>query len=183
MTEYTSLREANIARQKIWDPNDAVDLDWRANELMGEIGEVCNVIKKLYRERIGLPGSRDTVEHLAEELADVVICLDLALLTYVEMVTPDVPVYDRARKVFRHGGPLRITASGAELGGMAGRFVESMRSFDTSAMYSPFIGVVIALSQLATDEDINLDVAVAKKFNATSTKMGFDIFLTVPDST
>ena len=35
------------------------------------------MIKKLERERYGIRGSRDTIEHLAEELADVIICVDL----------------------------------------------------------------------------------------------------------
>ncbi len=78
---YTSLRVANIARQAVWCPEQIPDLSFRGNELAGETGEVCNVIKKLERERLGWRGSRDTVEHLAEELADVVICADLCALS------------------------------------------------------------------------------------------------------
>jgi NTP pyrophosphatase (non-canonical NTP hydrolase) len=51
-----------------------LSLAYKGNELAGEAGEACNVIKKLERERLGMPGSRDTVAHLAEELADVIIC-------------------------------------------------------------------------------------------------------------
>lgn len=72
-----TLREANVSRQAEWDPSDKITLAYRGNELAGEIGEACNVIKKLERERLGIDGSRDTIEHLAEELADGVICLDL----------------------------------------------------------------------------------------------------------
>lgn len=71
------LRTANIKRQKEWDPYDKISLEYRGNELAGEVGEACNVIKKLARERLGIVGSRDTVSHLAEELADVIICCDL----------------------------------------------------------------------------------------------------------
>lgn len=70
------LREANNKRQIEWKATD-LDLSFKGNELAGEVGEVCNVIKKLERERMGIKGSRDTVEHLAEELSDVVICVDL----------------------------------------------------------------------------------------------------------
>lgn len=77
MSRYTNLRAANIARQAEWDPSDKITLVFRANELAGETGEACNVAKKLERERLGIAGSRDTVAHLAEELADVVICADL----------------------------------------------------------------------------------------------------------
>jgi len=71
------LRSANQRRQKEWDQKDVIDLSYRGNELAGEVGEACNVIKKLERERLGIGGSRDTIEHLAEELADVIICADL----------------------------------------------------------------------------------------------------------
>lgn len=75
------LREANVKRQAIWCSDEVPDLSFRGNELAGETGEANNVIKKLERERLGWRGSRDTVEHLAEELADVVICADLCAIT------------------------------------------------------------------------------------------------------
>lgn len=75
--EYDTLRSANIARQAEWDAGNQLTLAYRGNELAGEVGEACNVIKKLERERMGIRGSRATVEQLAEELADVVICADL----------------------------------------------------------------------------------------------------------
>lgn len=72
-----ALRKANLERQALWCPEQVPDLSFRGVELAGEAGEVCNVIKKLERQRLGWRGSRDTVEHLAEELADVIICADL----------------------------------------------------------------------------------------------------------
>lgn len=78
MTDHTNLRDANVARDIEWRAGAApLSLSFRGNELAGEVGEACNVLKKLERARLGLRGSRDTVEHLAEELADVVICCDL----------------------------------------------------------------------------------------------------------
>jgi NTP pyrophosphatase (non-canonical NTP hydrolase) len=74
---FTNLRAANISRQQEWDTGNQLTLSYRGNELAGETGEACNVIKKLERERLGIAGSRDTKEHLAEELADVIICVDL----------------------------------------------------------------------------------------------------------
>lgn len=71
------MRIANQLRQKEWDEDNRITLAYRGNELAGEVGEACNVIKKLERERIGIRGSRTTDEALAEELADVVICADL----------------------------------------------------------------------------------------------------------
>lgn len=73
----TSLRTANEVRQREWDGENKIDLAYRGNELAGEVGEACNIIKKIERERMGLRGTRATKEQLAEELADVVICADL----------------------------------------------------------------------------------------------------------
>ncbi|KAB2783716.1 MazG-like family protein [Brucella anthropi] len=76
-----TLRAANVARDQEWNTgSERLSLTFRATELAGEVGEACNVIKKLERERIGLVGSRDTKEHLAEELADIVICTDLVAM-------------------------------------------------------------------------------------------------------
>ena len=75
--EFATLRAANAHRQKLWDAGNQITLAYRGNELAGETGEACNVIKKLERERLGIRGSRATTEMLAEELADVVICADL----------------------------------------------------------------------------------------------------------
>ncbi len=73
-----TLRKANVTRQKTeWDVDNRISLSYRGNELAGELGEACNIIKKLDREALGIVGSRDTPEHLAEELADVIICVDL----------------------------------------------------------------------------------------------------------
>lgn len=79
--DMTNLRAANVARDQEWNTgSERVSMTFRATELAGEVGEACNVIKKLERERIGLVGSRDTKEHLAEELADIVICTDLVAM-------------------------------------------------------------------------------------------------------
>lgn len=77
MGKHTTLRAANTARQKEWDPGNQLTIAYRGNELAGEVGEACNLIKKIERERLGLRGSRATTQQLAEELADVVICADL----------------------------------------------------------------------------------------------------------
>jgi NTP pyrophosphatase (non-canonical NTP hydrolase) len=80
MSEYRTLREANFVRQQEWDKEDKITLAYRGNELAGETGEACNVIKKLERERMGIRGSRASLDQLAEELADVVICADLVAM-------------------------------------------------------------------------------------------------------
>lgn len=76
-TRFDTLREANEHRQREWDRDNKITLAFRGNELGGECGEAQNVIKKLERERLGIRGSRATLDDLADELADVVICADL----------------------------------------------------------------------------------------------------------
>lgn len=72
------LRNANTCRQLQWPGVKApVSDEFRGIELGGEVGEALNVLKKLVRERNGYGGSRATVQDLADELADVVICVDL----------------------------------------------------------------------------------------------------------
>ena len=79
----STLRKANLARHiEWWKTADGgfptkPSLSFRGNELAGEVGEACNVIKKLERERLGIAGSRATRDQLADELADVLICADL----------------------------------------------------------------------------------------------------------
>jgi len=77
---FSTLREANITRDIEWGAGQKFSLSYRGNELAGEVGEACNILKKLDRERMGLVGSRADLEKLADELADVVICVDLAAM-------------------------------------------------------------------------------------------------------
>jgi NTP pyrophosphatase (non-canonical NTP hydrolase) len=54
--------------------------DWMTAAL-GELGEAANVVKKMNRNRDGIPGNRETAEELraalADEIADAFIYLDL----------------------------------------------------------------------------------------------------------
>lgn len=77
----SDLQRAHVARQQEWCPDQQPDLSFRGNEMGGECGEAQNVIKKLERERHGWRGSRDTVEHLGQELADVIHTAVLCAIT------------------------------------------------------------------------------------------------------
>lgn len=79
---FARLRFGNIERDKEWNPNKLLSLSFRGNETAGELGEACNILKKLEREKLGLVGSRSTPEALAEELADVMICIDLIAMEF-----------------------------------------------------------------------------------------------------
>lgn len=74
---FVDLREANGERQLEWNPEESITEEYLGNALAGEVGEACNVVKKLARQRLGLRGSRATAEDLAHELADVIIYTDL----------------------------------------------------------------------------------------------------------
>lgn len=76
------LRRKNITRSSFWDPHKKLDASFRSNELQSEAGELGNIVKKLERERLGLKGSRASMEDLRKEMADVLICLDLLAMHY-----------------------------------------------------------------------------------------------------
>jgi NTP pyrophosphatase (non-canonical NTP hydrolase) len=76
--QFDALRISNENRQKEWNSGDEkLSLSYKGNELAGEVGELCNILKKIERERLGMAGSRATKEEAIEEIADVVICADL----------------------------------------------------------------------------------------------------------
>jgi len=70
------LRQVNAARYREWSGDGVEDPLYLSNELGGEAGEVLNQVKKLVRESRGWRGSRTTVDKLADEIADCIICLD-----------------------------------------------------------------------------------------------------------
>lgn len=159
MTYYTTLREANIARQAEWDAGNAITLTYRANELAGEMGEACNVIKKLERERLGIRGSRATLLQLAEELADVVICADLTAMTACEDMEMNTgfPV-----GLSRETAPLYLVHK-------VGRLCYLIES--SLPVTGGCLAVERAARAVANFYGIDLDAAVVAKFNATSEKV------------
>lgn len=75
---FDSIRYSNITRQLEWNNgSEKLSLAYKGNELAGEVGELCNVLKKLERERIGIKGSKATKTDAEDEIADVIICADL----------------------------------------------------------------------------------------------------------
>lgn len=116
MNQLETLRAANIARQAEWCADQVPDLSFRGNELGGECGEAQNVIKKLERERHGWTGSRATLDQLAQELADVVICVDLVAqqvgIDLWEAVVAKFNATSRARGLRTLLGPDEPAAAG-----------------------------------------------------------------------
>lgn len=75
---FDALRTANDARAFEWNKGPPLPLSFAMMELAGEAGEACNAAKKLARSEFGLAGGSEDVDALSRELADVVICADLA---------------------------------------------------------------------------------------------------------
>lgn len=163
---YPTLREANIARQKEWDPSDKVDFSWRCNELAGEAGEVCNILKKIHRERLGIIGSRAVKDDLAEELADVVICVDL-----VAMTAGIEPVGERSRTGAEFAS---LTDAGnglaARVGAVSALIFDAEINPQTLAERLKL--VIKTVTAIADREGIDMTIAIAMKFNSTSHKVG-----------
>jgi len=76
------IRAANISRAKEWHGDENTpNIEYRFMELAGEVGEACNAQKKRQRAAMGIRGGvEDTLEDVKEELADVLICLDLVAM-------------------------------------------------------------------------------------------------------
>lgn len=76
--EFAALRAANLARQAEFNPKGVpLGASFAALELAGEVGELCNLIKKRARLEAGIAAGSNDPEAIAAELADVVICADL----------------------------------------------------------------------------------------------------------
>lgn len=77
-----TLRRINGERNKAWALGQDMDPLYAAVEYGGEGGEVLNEVKKLVREQRGWVGSRTTVQKLADEIGDAIICLDTIARLY-----------------------------------------------------------------------------------------------------
>ena len=71
---FAELRDANIARRRIFAGCDEWTLNDWMTALAGEVGEAANVLKKIRRGDYTLEDARDALE---SELADVQCYLDL----------------------------------------------------------------------------------------------------------
>lgn len=77
---FDQLRVANEKREVEWTVNctETPGVAFAAMELAGEVGELCNELKKVERKRLGLVGGKEIdYDAIADELGDVVVCVDL----------------------------------------------------------------------------------------------------------
>lgn len=108
---FDELRIANQSRQVLWPGSDRIDLAFRGLELVGEVGELANKLKKLMRLRLGILGTleseADLIEEIEAEIGDVAICLDL-LCSQLGINLSDAIREKFNRTSFKHGFPTRI---------------------------------------------------------------------------
>lgn len=180
MTEFTfpDMRSANVARGIEWSNGAKDGTLFYAVELFGEAGELINVVKKLEREKLGMVGSRATEQDLADELADVVICLDLLAIAY------DLPALRTATATDDAWDGLSVGVGfGEAVGKVMGKVfeIEHRRSVDGRdggvACYDDkpqltalLFAVLNQVTMLAFSYEIDLAEAVLHKFNQTSEK-------------
>lgn len=107
------LRVQNDSRAARWNRGTPAPLSFAMMELAGEVGEACNVAKKLAREEMGWVGGSTDTSALAEELADVVICADLAASRAgIDLAAAVAAKFNKTSE--KHGFPERLpTGPGA----------------------------------------------------------------------
>lgn len=174
---FDALREANVTRQREWDRGDLITLSFRLNELAGEAGEACNILKKFAREELGIDGSRATNDDLAEELGDIVICCDLVAMTAgVSVETLAEQVVEESR--VPHSTWVTMDQLGNALMARTGRCSALAESKslgldeDKVRIARRLARVMIIASIIAARRKIVLDYAIENKFNLTSAKVG-----------
>ena len=77
---FNRLRIANQKRANLWNRGVPTSPMFCMIELAGEVGEACNAMKKMERQSLEMVGGANDNGNLADELADVVICADLAAM-------------------------------------------------------------------------------------------------------
>jgi len=75
---FNQLATALNNRGKHWNPDGKELPVWfRALELGGETGELLDAIKKMERDNLGIAGGKTDMQHIGEELGDVIISAQL----------------------------------------------------------------------------------------------------------
>lgn len=165
--------EANHAQQKEYRDGSLVKvpMSFRINELIGEVGEMCNVLKKIESEAHGWKGSRVSPADLPNELADVVHCtlliaLDLRISPLVLLLQDNVRV------------PLSndLSRIGCAFAVCVGRLAEvgMKERVEVDAALGQLRMILALCDMLAEASGFDLQDAVVEKFNATSDKLGLE---------
>jgi NTP pyrophosphatase (non-canonical NTP hydrolase) len=168
------LRSANLQRVKLWHGEAGVN-DWTVEQwlwaIVGEFGEFANVVKKLTRDESGISGNGDLtrddlVLQLGDEAADVAIYCDLLCARV------GVPiVYERPEA---HTPLMKCFDV----------LIQKCLEFESASDIPPpenvkyaVAGLIKALSEFIAFYDLDLQQCITRKFNITSEKNGFHIYL------
>lgn len=176
-----SLREFNVARQQLWDPESKITAEFSMLELFGEFGEFANNVKKCERECLGLVGSRVTTEELGDELADVYICLDLLAMRMG--IAPFHPRIQNDEIVTAQSTVPTLIATLGMLFAIMGSCVTLQAArdeFDVNAgmsLVETFEGASQIIIWIGDLLGIDVNQSVREKFNQTSAKHGFDVLI------
>jgi len=171
---FKRLRTANVARDKEWSEAEQTAFTpmFFANGILGEVGELANLLKKLERERMGKTGSRAAPAAVGEELADVVIYTDLLAWTLGIEFGTQLPSWPPAERV-------NYSRLGAGLGKNVGRVCALMLEYEgkynrqpLTLVREPIYGIITQAKLVADHMGLDFYKAVATKFNMTSEKYG-----------
>lgn len=175
---FSTLRDANVARNKVWFGEMLVPMLWCACDLAGELGELLEAA-----------GSRN----IMLETADVLICTDLALLDMGMPTFPPRPEhgsYFYKPYVLMGQAPVEETIKGIVKFGLlycngAKKLLREALGMpgsraDKEAVATNLYYVALGCQALLYHYSYDPELAVRLKFNQTSVKNGWDIFLGEP---
>lgn len=186
---FAALRAANVARCEtgFGQPLNAWDADHWLTALGGEVGEVCDVVKKLARDAGGYAGNAvsraELLSDLGDELADAVIYLDLWLTADGHrFFGPAHQVQDFAqlrgwqRDDRWHlyeplAAELPLAVHARRLLVIMGRLAEP--AHDANYVLARQFDLLLGLDELAEAAGIALGPAIVDKFNRTSERIGY----------
>lgn len=172
--EYGSLRAAQIARNTEWTLGQGIeDYTWRAAELAGEVGEVCDLLG---------PGSWERRDALAEELADSVICIDLvrgmfSSLHQLHVFTQGPYHTDAMEARWALSRPVLVLCNVLKKLERDRRGWPGSRAGVGEVEHHTYY-LMGKLGAIADYHHINLALATVIKFNLTSIKVGLETRLT-----
>lgn len=181
---FYTLREANQNRQYEWTGGLPSDMLYSSNELAGEAGEICEVIFN------GAPKQGGDIlgwfDHLGEELADGIICIDLLGMATdlgpLPLMVPDKP------------GVLGAMELAAAIGAVSGGICNTVKKLERerrgwpgsratkTQLETSLISLGGIIGQVAALYRVDLATAVAVKFNRTSEKVGLATRLAIPEA-
>lgn len=173
-----------MARQKEWLRGTMLPLTFRTNEMAGELGEVAELLMDRWRPGQQMYGA--WVTNFADELSDVAICGDLVGY-YAQGPRFDYDLlegraglhgmtdYKWCTKVMRHMGLMCNAAKKRD----RQHYVIAGADPDADVM-GPLCLVMQLVYDMAHDERINMERAVASKFNKTSKKVGLQTLYIPP---